>query len=107
MKSATSPPRAWRLGFLYAAVFLVGGCYLPYPPVWLHWRELTADQIAVLLAKPLFSRIVFTPAISFAADRAGGRRPQRAGSNRATRSVIASAASIGAQGISDGMIGEL
>jgi len=32
----------------------------------------------VLLAKPLFSRIVFTPAISFAADRAGGRRPQRA-----------------------------
>ena len=69
---------AWRLGFLYAAVFLVGGCYLPYPPVWLHWRELTADQIAVLLAKPLFSRIVFTPAISFAADRAGGRRPQRA-----------------------------
>jgi len=78
LKSATSPPRAWRLGFLYAAVFLVGGCYQPYPPVWLHWRELTPDQIAVLLAKPLFSRIVFTPAISFAADRAGGRRRQRA-----------------------------
>ena len=75
MKSATSPPRAWRLGFLYAAVFLVGGCYLPYPPVWLHWGELTADQIAVLLAKPPFAHIV---AISFAADRAGGRRPQRA-----------------------------
>jgi hypothetical protein len=41
-------------------------------------RELTADQIAVLLAKPPFARIVFTPAISFAIDRAGGRRPQRA-----------------------------
>lgn len=72
---AASPPRAWRLGFLYAAVFLVGGCYLPYLPVWLHWRDLTADQIAVLLVTPPFARIVFTPAISFAADRAGGRRP--------------------------------
>jgi MFS transporter, PPP family, 3-phenylpropionic acid transporter len=72
---AASPPRARRLGFLYAAVFLVGGCYLPYLPVWLHWRDLTADQIAVLLATPPFARIVFTPAISFAADRAGGRRP--------------------------------
>jgi hypothetical protein len=42
LKSAPPPlPRAWRLGFLYATVFLVGGCYLPYLPVWLHWRELT------------------------------------------------------------------
>jgi hypothetical protein len=32
----------------------------------------------VLLAKPPLARIVFTPAISFAADRAGGRRRQRA-----------------------------
>jgi PPP family 3-phenylpropionic acid transporter len=72
---AASSPRAWRLGFLYAAVFLVGGCYLPYLPVWLHWRDLDADQIALLLATPPFARVVFTPAISFAADRAGGRRP--------------------------------
>ena len=65
---------AWRLAFLYAALFLVVGCYLPYLPVWLHWRNLDADQIAVLLAAPLFTRILFTPAISFAADRVGGRR---------------------------------
>ncbi len=65
---------AWRLGFLYAALFLVVGCYLPYLPVWLHWRSLDADQIAVLLAAPLFVRIIFTPIISFAADRMGGRR---------------------------------
>jgi MFS transporter, PPP family, 3-phenylpropionic acid transporter len=65
---------AARLGFLYAALFLVVGCYLPYLPVWLHWRTLDADEIAILLATPLFTRIVFTPAISFAADRAGGRR---------------------------------
>jgi len=65
---------AWRLGLLYAALFLVVGCYLPYLPVWLHWRSLGADQIAVLLATPLFTRILFTPVISFAADRMGGRR---------------------------------
>lgn len=69
-----SPAFAWRLGFLYAALFLAVGCYLPYLPVWLSWRELDADQIAILLATPLFARIVATPAISFAADRAGDRR---------------------------------
>ena len=68
------PSFAWRLGFLYAALFLVVGCYLPYLPIWLHWRDLDADQIAVLLATPLFIRILFTPAISFAADLLGGRR---------------------------------
>ncbi len=65
---------AWRLGLLYAALFLVVGCYLPYLPVWLHWRSLGADQIAVLLATPLFTRILFTPVISFAVDLMGGRR---------------------------------
>jgi PPP family 3-phenylpropionic acid transporter len=65
---------AWRLGLLYAALFLVVGCYLPYLPVWLSWRRLGADQIAVLLAAPLFTRILFTPAIGFAADRLGDRR---------------------------------
>ncbi len=59
---------------LYAALFLVVGCYLPYLPVWLDWRQLNADQIAVLLAAPLFTRILCTPVISFAADRLGGRR---------------------------------
>ncbi len=71
---AAGPSLAWRLGFLYAALFLVVGCYLPYLPVWLKWRQLDADQIAVLLATPLYVRILFTPAISFAADRLGGRR---------------------------------
>lgn len=70
----TGPSLAWRLGFLYAALFLVVGCYLPYLPVWLKWRALDADQIAILLATPLYVRIVFTPAISFAADRLGSRR---------------------------------
>jgi PPP family 3-phenylpropionic acid transporter len=67
-------PLAWRLGFLYAALFLVVGCYLPYMPVWLHWRDPDEDAIALLLAAPLFARILFTPVISFAADWSGARR---------------------------------
>ena len=35
---------------------------------------LGADQIAVLLATPLFARVLFTPIISFAADSIGDRR---------------------------------
>jgi PPP family 3-phenylpropionic acid transporter len=65
---------ARRLGLLYAALFFVVGCYLPFMPVWLDWRELDAGEIAVLLAAPLFTRIVFTPLIGFAADLAGSRR---------------------------------
>ena len=64
----------WRLGFLYAALFLVVGCYLPYLPVWLRWRQLDADALALLLATPLFVRIIFTPLISIVADHVGDRR---------------------------------
>ena len=71
---ATSRSLAWRLGFLYAVLFLIIGCYLPYLPVWLEWRGFTPDQIAILLATPLFGRIVIAPSISFVADRLGDRR---------------------------------
>ena len=65
---------AWRLAFLYAALFFVVGCYLPYMPVWLKWRGLSDDAIAFLLATPLFCRVLFTPTIAFAADWTGSRR---------------------------------
>ncbi len=65
---------AWRLALLYAALFFVVGCYLPYIPVWLKWRGLGDDAIAFLLATPLFLRVLFTPAVAFAADWTGARR---------------------------------
>lgn len=71
---ATSRSLAWRLGFLYAVLFLIIGCYLPYLPVWLEWRGFTPDQIAILLATPLFGRIIIAPSISFVADLLGDRR---------------------------------
>lgn len=63
-----------RLSLFYTAIFLLVGCNLPYFPVWLDWRGLTPDQIGIVLAAPLAVRLVFTPSISFLADRSGNRR---------------------------------
>lgn len=74
----SSSEDAWgfaiRLSLFYAAIFLLVGCHLPYLPVWLDWRGLAAREIGIVLAAPLVVRIVFTPIISFVADRAGNRR---------------------------------
>jgi PPP family 3-phenylpropionic acid transporter len=63
-----------RVSLLFAAIFVVAGTNLPYLPVWLDWRGLDAREIAVVTAIPLFVRVLVTPAIAFAADRAGDHR---------------------------------
>ncbi|MBX9589186.1 MAG: MFS transporter [Hyphomonadaceae bacterium] len=63
-----------RVSVLFAAIFVVAGTNLPYLPVWLDWRGLEAREIAIITATPLFVRVVVTPAIAFAADRAGDHR---------------------------------
>jgi MFS transporter, PPP family, 3-phenylpropionic acid transporter len=63
-----------RLSLLFAAIFFVTGCTLPYLPVWLAWRDLSAPQIAIISACPLLVRVLVTPAIAFAADRLGDHR---------------------------------
>jgi PPP family 3-phenylpropionic acid transporter len=65
---------AWRLSAFYAAVFLVAGTKLPFLPVWLAWRGLTLAEISIVMAAPLFARIVVTPVIALAADRWGDHR---------------------------------
>lgn len=65
---------AARLSLFYAAIFLLVGCHMPYFPVWLDWRGLSAGEIGIVLAAPVAVRIVFTPLISFLADRIGNRR---------------------------------
>ena len=65
---------AVRVSLLFAAIFFVAGTNLPYLPVWLDWRGLSAREIAIITAAPLFVRVVVTPAIAFAADRAGDHR---------------------------------
>ena len=39
--------RKKRTQAIAAALFLVVGCYLPYMPVWLHWRGLGEDELAL------------------------------------------------------------
>ena len=46
-------PLARRVAFLYAPLFVVVGCYLPYMPVWLHWRGLNEDAIAICSQLPM------------------------------------------------------
>ena len=65
---------AVRVSVLFAAIFVVAGTNLPFLPVWLDWAGLGPREIAIITATPLFVRVAVTPAIAFAADRAGDHR---------------------------------
>ncbi|MCX5493547.1 MFS transporter [Kaistia dalseonensis] len=65
---------ASRISFYYATYFVVGGLVVPFLPVWLKERGLTAEEIATCLAFPLAARLVFMPLGSWLADRAPNRR---------------------------------
>jgi PPP family 3-phenylpropionic acid transporter len=65
---------ALRLSLFYGAIFLLIGFHLPYFPVWLNWRGLSAGEIGIVLSAPLAVRVIITPMISFWADRIGNRR---------------------------------
>ena len=39
---------AVRLAMFYGAIFAVLGVYLPYLPVWLDWRGLSASEIGLV-----------------------------------------------------------
>jgi PPP family 3-phenylpropionic acid transporter len=65
---------AVRLAVFYGAIFLVVGVFLPFFPVWLQHRQLSANEISYVLAAPMLIRIVFTPLIAFIADHLGERR---------------------------------
>src|SRR5262245_57443038 len=74
---ATAEPRldySLRLAAFYGALFLVYGVHLPYLPVWLSARGLTAEEIAVITAAPYFLRAFITPSTAMLADRLGAHR---------------------------------
>lgn len=60
---------ATRLGTFYGALFLIYGVHLPYLPVWLDWRGLSASEIALVTAAPFFVRLAVTPLVAYGADR--------------------------------------
>ena len=65
---------AVRVGAFFAAVFMVAGTYMPFLPVWLADRGLSASEIGIVFAAPMVLRILITPAIAFLADRIGNHR---------------------------------
>jgi len=70
------PRRAFAVpvALFYGALFVVYGMYVPFMPVWLDWKGLTAEQISAVIAAPLFLRVLVTPAVAVAADRTGYHR---------------------------------
>ncbi|MEC9343699.1 MAG: MFS transporter [Pseudomonadota bacterium] len=62
-----------RLALLYSAIFFHVGLYLPYFPLWLKARGLTATQISVVLSLPLIIRVLTSGQITAQADRASDR----------------------------------
>jgi PPP family 3-phenylpropionic acid transporter len=65
---------AVRLVLFYIAFFAVIGIYMPFWPVWLASRGLTATEIGLLLALSAGVRVLAAPLIVGAADRLGERR---------------------------------
>ena len=65
---------ALRLSTFYTATFLVTGIQLPFWPIWLASRGLTAREIGVLLAAAIWVKVTATPAIGALADKTGDRR---------------------------------
>jgi MFS transporter, PPP family, 3-phenylpropionic acid transporter len=63
-----------RLSGFYAATFLVTGIQLPFWPVWLASRGLTAREIGLLLAGTIWVKVLATPVVGAVADKTGGRR---------------------------------
>ena len=70
-KWAPADDFALRLSVFYIAAFCIIGCYMPFLPVWLRWRGLDDTQIALIYAAPVFVRAIFTPVMTFLADRSG------------------------------------
>lgn len=67
----SGPSLSIRFASFYGAVFLALGVYLPYWPLWLAERGLSALEIGWLLALSSWLRIVSTPALASLADRSG------------------------------------
>src|SRR4051795_2273615 len=60
-----------RLSLLTASVYAAIGIHLPFFPIWLAWRGLSAPQIAEIAAVPPLIRLVANLVLPPRADRSG------------------------------------
>lgn len=63
-----------RVSAFFAALFLIYGFHIPYLPLWLEWRGLTAGEIGIITAVPYLLRLVVTPSVAYVADRIANHR---------------------------------
>ena len=62
-----------RIALIFAALFVPLGVHVPYFPLWLEAKGFDAEQIGIILAAPMFLRVLTTPLITAMADRAKDR----------------------------------
>lgn len=68
------PGFAVRVALFFGTYFFVLGIHVPYLPLWLNGRGLTASEIGLVASAPMALRILVPPAMAFLADRAGRHR---------------------------------
>ncbi|MBT5430735.1 MAG: MFS transporter [Rhodospirillaceae bacterium] len=64
-----------RLSLFYATYFGMVGIMLPFFPVWLLSKGVSAAEIGLILGSATFARIIFNPIIGQIADLYGTRQP--------------------------------
>lgn len=74
MKVIDNSHYSLRFSVYFGAVFLPFGIYIPYFGVWLKDLGMSAQDISLVLAVPLITRVIFTPIMSALADKFGDRR---------------------------------
>jgi len=65
---------ALRLAFFFAAAFLLAGISLPFWPVWLSGRGLSAGEVGLVLAIAQCAKVAVSPLAGLIADRSDRRR---------------------------------
>jgi PPP family 3-phenylpropionic acid transporter len=74
LTGARPPAVAVRLALFYIASFAAAGIVMPFWPVWLRDRGMTAAEIGVLLSLPAWSKLVGNALSAQLADRIGDVR---------------------------------
>jgi len=68
------PATSLRIALFYVAIFVVVGVQIPFWPLWLRARGLSAEEIALLFAVGQWTKAATNPLAGIAADRSGEPR---------------------------------